>query len=185
MYSFTNVFPFKLLHNIKHCYLCYTVGLCWWPILNVAVCTWIRNYPFTSTGQFSSVQSLSRVPLLLPHGLQSSGFPVHHQLTELTKTHVHWVMDMCCDVQLMLDMVMSSNHLTLCHPLLLLPSIFPSIRVFSNESVLYIRWSNIGVSASVSIFQMNIQDLFPLGWTDWISLLSKGLSRVFSNTIVQ
>ena len=64
-------------------------------------------------------------------------------------------------------------------PLLLLPSIFPSIRVFSNESVLH-----IGVSASASVLPMNIQDWFPLGWTGWISLLSKGLSRVFSNTRV-
>ena len=58
--------------------------------------------------------------------------------------------------------VMPSNHLILCHPLLLLPSIFPSIRVFSNESVLRIRWPKFGVSASVSVFPMNIQDWSPL-----------------------
>jgi len=81
--------------------------------------------------------------------------------------------------------VMPSNHLILCHPLLLLLSIFPSIRVFSNESVLHIRWPNIGVSASASVLPMYIQDWFPLGWTDLISLQSKGLSRVFSNTTVQ
>ena len=81
--------------------------------------------------------------------------------------------------------VMPSNHLILCPPLLLLPSIFPSIRVFSNELVLHIRWPSIGVSASASVLPMNIQDSVPLGWTGWISLQSKGLSRVFSNTIVQ
>ena len=82
-----------------------------------------------------------------------------------------------------IESVMPSNHLTLCRPLLLLPSIFPSIRVFSKESVLCIRWQNIRASASV--LPMDIQDWFPLGWTGWISLQSKGLSRVFSNTTVQ
>ena len=80
---------------------------------------------------------------------------------------------------------MPSNHLILCCPLLLLPSIFPSISVFSKESVLGIRWPKYGVSASASVLPMNTQDWFPLGLTGWISLLSKGLSRVFSNTTVQ
>ena len=62
-------------------------------------------------------------------------------------------------------LVMPSNHLILCRPLLLLPSIFPSIRVFSNESVLHIRWPSIGVSASASVLPMNIQDWFPLRLT--------------------
>ena len=84
-----------------------------------------------------------------------------------------------------IDLVMTSNHLLLCHPLLLLPSIFPSIRVFSNESALRIRWQSIGVSASTSVLPMNTQDWSPLGWTGWISLQSKGLSRIFSNTTVQ
>ena len=83
------------------------------------------------------------------------------------------------------ESVMPSNHLILCRPLLLLPSIFPSIRAFSNESALHIRWPNIGVSASASVLPMNIQDWFPLGLTGWIFLESKGLSRVFSNTTVQ
>ena len=73
-------------------------------------------------------------------------------------------------------------YLILCHPLLLPPSIFPSIRVFSIESVLHIRWT---VSASTSVLPMNTQDWSPLGWTGWTSLQSKGLSRVFSNTTVQ
>ena len=79
-----------------------------------------------------------------------------------------------------IQLVMPSNHLILCCPLLLLPSIFPSIRVFSKEPVLWIRWPIIGVSASVSVLPMNIQGWFSLGWTGLISLLSKGLSRVFS-----
>ena len=81
--------------------------------------------------------------------------------------------------------VMPSNHLILCHPLLLPPSIFPNIRVFSNESVLRIRWPSTGVSASASVLPVNIQDWFPLRWIGWISLQSKGLSRVSSNTTVQ
>ena len=81
-----------------------------------------------------------------------------------------------------------------CHPtlssfvipfFLLLPSVFSSIRVFSNESVLLIRWPKYW-SFSFNISPSNeYQDWFPLGWTGWISLLSKGLSRVFSNTTVQ
>ena len=86
---------------------------------------------------------------------------------------------------LSIESVIPSNHLILCHPLLLLPSIFPRIRVFSNESVLCIRWPNIGASSSTSVLSMNIQDWFPLGLTGLISLLSKGHSRVFSNTTVQ
>ena len=81
--------------------------------------------------------------------------------------------------------VMPSNHLILCRPLLLPPSIFPSIRVFSNDSILHIRWQSIAVSASASVLPVIIQDWSPLGWTGWISSQSKGLSMVFSNTTVQ
>ena len=78
--------------------------------------------------------------------------------------------------------VMPSSHLILCHPLLLLPPIPPSIRVFSNESTLC---QSTGVSALASFLPKNTQDWSPLKWTGWISLQSKGLSRVFSNTTVQ
>ena len=84
-----------------------------------------------------------------------------------------------------IESVMRSSHHILCRPLLLLPPISPSIRVFSNESTLRLRWPKYGVSASVSVLPMNTQDWSPLGWTGWIPLQSKGLSRVFSNTIVQ
>ena len=99
------------------------------------------------------------------------GLPVYHQPPEFTQTHVHRVGD-----------AIQPSHPLLC--LLLPPSIFPSIRVFSNESALGISGQSIGVSAS-SVFPINTQDWSPLGWTDWISLQSKGLSRVFSNTAVQ
>ena len=84
-----------------------------------------------------------------------------------------------------IESVMPSNHLILCRPLLLLPLIFPSIRVFSNESALLIRCQSIVASASASVLPLNSQGWFPLGWTGLISLLSKGLSRVFSNITVQ
>ena len=66
-----------------------------------------------------------------------------------------------------MESVMPFKHLILCRPLLLLPSIFPSIRVFSNESILHSRWAKYWASASV--LPMNIQDWFPLGWAGWFS----------------
>ena len=76
--------------------------------------------------EFSSVQSLSRVQLCDSVDCSMPGFPDHHQLLELAQTHA--------DLS-----VMPSNHLILCHPLLLPPSIFPSIKVFFSGSVLCIR----------------------------------------------
>ena len=72
-----------------------------------------------------------------------------------------------------------SNHLVLCHPLLLLPSIFPIIRAFSDELSLCIRWSKYWSFIFTSVLPVNIQDWFPLGLTGLISLQSKRLSRVF------
>ena len=84
-----------------------------------------------------------------------------------------------------IELVMPSNYLIFCCPLLLLPSIFPSIRAFSCESALCIRWPNYW-SFSFNISPCNEHaGLIPLGWTGWIPLQSKGLSRVFSNTTVQ
>ena len=81
--------------------------------------------------------------------------------------------------------VMPSNHLMLFHPLLLPPSIFPSITVFSKESVLRITWPKYW-SCSFNISPSNEYiGLISIGWTGWISLQSKGLSRVTSNTTVQ
>ena len=84
-----------------------------------------------------------------------------------------------------IDSVMTSSHLILHCPLLLLSAIPPSIRVFSSESVLLMRWPKYW-SYSFSIrLPMNTQVWSPLEWTGWISLQSKGHSRVFSNTTVQ
>ena len=82
------------------------------------------------------------------------------------------------------ELMMSSNHLILCHPLLLLPSIFPSIKVFSNESILCIRWPKYW-SFSFNISSSNAHSgLIYLRLTGLSSLQPKGLSRVFSNTTV-
>ena len=83
-----------------------------------------------------------------------------------------------------IKLVMLSKHLSLCCPLLL-PSIFPSISVFSNKSACHSRWPKCWSFTSASVPPMNIQGWFPLGSTGRISLQSKGLSRVFSNTTVQ
>ena len=121
--------------------------------------------------QFSSVTQ-SCLNLCNPRDCSTPGFPVHHQLPELTQTNVHRVGD-------------PSNHLILCYPLLLPPSILPSIRVFSNEPVLLIRWPKYW-SFSFSISPSNEHSrLILLGLSGLISLLFKGLSRVFSNTTVQ
>ena len=79
-----------------------------------------------------------------------------------------------------IELMMPSNHLILYCPLLLLPSIFPSIRVFSNELALHNRWPKYWSFSSV--LPVSIQCWFPLALTGLISLLSKGLSRVFSST---
>ena len=102
------------------------------------------------------------------------GFPVHHQLLELAQTHVHPVGD-------------AINHLILCHPLLLLPSIFPSIRVFSNESALHIRWPEYW-SFSFSISPSNEYSGLISFRSDWLDLLAvqgtlKSLLQHFSSKI--
>ena len=118
---------------------------------------------------FSSVQSLSRVRLF------ATPWTAAHQAS--LSINNSWSL-----LKLMsIELVMLSNHFILCHPLLQLPSIFPSIRVFSNESVLQISWPKYGVSAWTSVLPMNTQDWSPLGLTGLISLQSKGLSRVLQH----
>ena len=123
--------------------------------------------------QFSSVQLLSHVQLFATPWItaRQASLSITNSWSSLKLISI--------------ESVMPSSHLILCRPLLLLPPIPPSIRVFSNESTLHIRWPKPGVSALASVLPMNTQDLSPLEWTGWISLQSKGLSRVFSNTTVQ
>ena len=79
------------------------------------------------------------------------------------------------------ELVMLSNHLILCRPLLLLSSVFPHVVVFSNESLFVSDGQSIGASASATVLPMNIQGWFPLGLTGWISLQSKTLKSLLQH----
>ena len=122
--------------------------------------------------EFSSVQSLSRVRLCNPMSHSTPGLPVHHQLPEFILTHVYRVG----------DAIQPSHRLSS-------PSL-PASNPSQHQGLF--QWVNsawggqsIWVSASASVPPMNTQDLSLSGWTGWISLQSKGLSRVFSKTTVQ
>ena len=119
--------------------------------------------------QFSSVAQ-SCPTLCDPMNHSTPGLPAQHQLPEFTQTHVHCVGD-------------ASNHLLLCHPLLILPSVFPGS--FQMSQFFISCGPSIGILASASVLLMNIQDWSPLGWTGWNSLQSKELSKVFSNSTVR
>ena len=84
-----------------------------------------------------------------------------------------------------IESVMPSSHLILCHPLSSCPQCLPASGSFPMSQLFTWGGQSIGVSASASDLPVNIQDWSPLGWTSWISLQSKGPSRVFSNTTVQ
>ena len=122
---------------------------------------------------FAVVQSLSRVQLFATPWTAAHQAPLSSAVAQsLLKI-------------MSIKLMMPSNHLILCHPLLLLPSVFPSIRIFSSALALHIRWPKYG-SLSFSISPSNeYSGLISLGWTGWISLQSKGLSRVFSSTTVR
>ena len=105
---------------------------------------------------FSSVQLLSRVRLCDPMDCSTPGLPVHHQLLELTQTHVHWVGD-----------AIQSSHPSC--PLLLPPSIFLISVSFPKSPFFHSDGQSTGVSASTKTLPMNTQDWSPLGWIAWIS----------------
>ena len=123
--------------------------------------------------KFSSLQSLSHIQLFV------TLWTAAHQAS-LSITNSQSLLKLMSYVS-----VMPSNHLILCSPLLLHPSIFPSIRVFSNKSVLHIRWPKYwSFSFSISTSSWYSR-LISLGLTGWISLQFKRLSRIFSYTTVQ
>ena len=129
-------------------------------------------FEFCSFCQFNSVQSLSHVQLCDPMDCSTPGFPVHHQLPEPAQTHVHQIS----------DAIQPSHPRSSLSP--------PDFKLSQHQGLFNCLFfasggQSIGVSASTSVLPMNIWDWFPLGWTGWISLQSKGLSRVFSNTTVQ
>ena len=118
------------------------------------------------------VQSLSYVQLF------ATPWTAAHQASLSFTISQSWLKLRC------IESVMPSNHLILCHPFLLQPSIFPSLRFFSVSSPSS-GGQSIGASASASVLSMNIQDWFPLELTGSTSFQSKGLSRIFSSTTVQ
>ena len=127
----------------------------------------------TSQSSVSSVQSLSCVQLFVTPWIAA-----HQASLSITNSR--------SSLKLMsIESVMPSSHLILCCPLLLLPPIPPSIRVFSNESTLRKRWPKYWSFSLASFLPKNTQGWSPLEWTGWISLQSKELSRIFSNTTVQ
>ena len=121
----------------------------------------------------SSVQSLSHVQLF------GTPWTAAHQ-TSLSITSSQSLLKL-----MSIESVMPSNHLILCHPLLLPPQSFPASGSFQTSQLFTSGSQSIGLSASTSVLPMNTQDWSPLWWTGWISLQSKGLSRVFSNTTGQ
>ena len=138
-----------------------------------------QNFLFQPQGMwtllvwFSSVQSLSHVRLFVTPWITARQAPLSITISRSS-------------LRLMsIELVMPSSHLILCCPLLLLPPIPPSIRVFSNESTLLTRWPKYWSFSFSIIPSKEIPDWSPSEWTGWISLQSKGLSRVFSNTTLQ
>ena len=135
--------------------------------------TLYKDIIFVLLSFFSSVQSLSHVWLFA-----TPWTAAHQPSLSITNS---WNL-----LKLMsIESVMPSNHLILCRLLLLPPSFFPSIRVFSNESVFHMRLPKYWSLSFSIIPSKEIQGWSPSEWTGWISLWSKGLSRVFSNTTVQ
>ena len=131
----------------------------------------LGSFALQAANNISSVQFSHSVvaDFCDPMDCSTPGLPVHHQLPEFTQSHVHWS-------------VMPSNHLILCRPHLLLPSIFPSIRVFSNESVLCIRWPKYW-SFSFSISPSNeYSELisFRMDWLDFLAVQGT-LRRLFQH----
>ena len=116
-------------------------------------------------GPFSSFQSLS-------HGLQHTRPPCPSPTPSLLNL-------------MSIESMMPSNRLILCHPLSSCLQSFPASGSFQMSQFFAWGSQSIGVSTSGSVLPINIQNWFPLGWIGWISLQSKGLSRVFSNTTVQ
>ena len=136
----------------------------------VSSLTLFRNKVTTSV-QFSSVTQ-SCPTLCDPMDCSTPGLPVHHQLLELTQTHA---LSQWCHPTILSSVVPFSSRL----------QSFPSSGSFQISQFFIPGGQSIGVSALASVLPVNTQDCSPLGWTGWISLQSKGLSRVFSNTTVQ
>ena len=118
-------------------------------------------------GYFSSVQSLSCIRLCSPMDCNTPGLPVHHQLPEFAHS---CPLSRWCHPTISSSVVPFSSYI----------QSFPASGSLQMSQFFTSGGQSIGVSASASVLPVNTQDWFPLGWTGWISLQSKGLSRVFS-----
>ena len=136
------------------------------------------NFTFAFDSQFSSHCILSSVTqscltFCNPMDCSTPGLSVHHQLPEFTQTHDRWVS----------DTIQPSSSSVI--PFSSRLQSFQASGSFQMSQLFASGGQSTGVSTSTSVLPVNIQDWFPLRWTGWISLQSKGLSRVFSNTTVQ
>ena len=169
--------------------------ICWWiylgfhftpinagrsAILILCFYSWIPYKQKLSLWQASSVQFCRSVAQSLSHVRPFATPWITARQASLSITNC-W----SSPKFMIIESVIPSSHLILRRPLFLLPPIPPSIRVFSNESTLRMRWQKYWSFSLASCLPKNTPDWSPLGWTGWISLQSKGLSRVFSNTTVQ
>ena len=135
------------------------------------------NYPLAHCKALADLCcSVAKLCLTLcdPMDCSLPGFRVLHCLLEFAQTHVYWVSDAIQPSYPLLSPSPPAFNLSQHQS-----GSFPMSQFFTSDG------QSIGVSASASVLPMNIQDWFPLGWTGWISLQSKGLSRVFSNTTIQ
>ena len=163
----------KVIGHIEDYYILFGNGKSWYAIWYLSVweaslATGILS-PWLSSVQFSSVTQ-SRPALWDPMNCGTPGLPVHHQVPEFTQTHVHRVGD-----------AISSSVL----PFSSCPQSLPASESFPMSQLFTWGGQSTGVSALASFLPRNTQDWSPLEWTGWISLQSKGLSRVCSNTTVQ
>ena len=153
-------------------------------IVNVLVIFKIRMATYSGRGSGTVLERQDRIyccrcsvaqscpTLCNPMDYSAAGFSVLHHLLELAKTHVHWVSDVIqpsCPILIPFSSCLQS---------------FPGSGSFPVSQYFASGGQNFGASVSTSVLPMNIQDWFPLGLTGWISLQSKGLSRVFSNSTV-
>ena len=163
--NFYHLYTCTYAHTHRHTYACTRMHLYTHTYRMQIVLTLCSNF---------FIYSVQLCPAICnPMHCSTPGLPVHHQLPEFTQTHVHWVGDTHATI--------SSSVIPFSSCLQSFPpsGSFPMSQLFTSSG------QNIGVSASTSVLPMNIQDWFPLGLTGWISLQSKGLSRVFFNTTVQ
>ena len=152
----------------------FTIAKMWKQHKHLSLDDWIKKMCHKHTVEYSVQFSHSVMPdTLWPHGLQHAKLPC-----PITNS---WSL-----LKLMsIDSVMPSNHLILCVPSSSCLQSFPASGFLQMSQFFASDGQSTGVSASASVLPMTIQDWFPLELTGWISLQSKGLSRVFSNTIIQ